>query len=264
MRILACVNQKGGVGKTTVCANLAYAISMQSYKVLIIDMDPQGHLGQSFGFFQNNRPGIDTILTKEKAFSEVIIKLSDTLDFVPAGPGLQRLESTPKGKGRGLLLKKSVQQQINDYDFILIDCPPSSGFLVVNALAVANELVVPVTADYFGMSGLSLLLSTVQNFERVLGKYNRKHFVVSRMQKRRLSQDVLAKLAHYFGDDLMPTHIAERAVLAECPSYGKPIMAYAPTSSSSKEFASLARSIIHHEEKINDEQASKSGEPLGA
>jgi len=264
MRIIACVNQKGGVGKTTVCANLAYAISMQGYKVLIIDMDPQGHLGQSFGFFQNNRPGVDAILTREKSFSEVTITLSETLSFVPAGIGLQKLESTPKGKGRGLLLKKAVQQQISDYDFILIDCPPSSGFLVVNALAVSNELVIPVTADYFGMSGLSMLLSTVHNFERVLGKYKRKWFVVSRMQKRRLSQDVLSKLTHYFGDDLVPTHIAERAILAECPSYGKPILAYAPTSSSSKEFTALAGHIIHHEEQINDKQESRSREPLGA
>ncbi|MCY7295375.1 ParA family protein [Alteromonas sp. a30] len=258
------MNQKGGVGKTTVCANLAYALSKQDYKVLVLDIDPQGHLGQSFGFFNNNRPGIDALLKDDASLEAVTISLSDTLSFIPAGPTLQKLESMPKGKGRGLLLKKAIHQPVNDYDFIVMDCPPSSGFLVVNALAAANELVVPVTADYFGMSGLSMLMSTVQNFERVLGRYKRKWFVVSRLQKRKLSEDVLKKLAHYFDDDLVPIHIAERAVLAESPSYGKPVMAYAPTSSSSREFASLAQHIIQRGEKIDDKQGSTSRESLGA
>ena len=264
MRIVACVNQKGGVGKTTICANLAYALAAKGNKVLVLDMDPQGHLGQSFGFFQNKRPGMDGLLSGQKSFDDVITTLSDQLSFVPSGPGLQKMESTPMGKGRGLILKKSVEQQISDYDFILLDCPPSSGFLVVNALAVASELLIPVTPDYFGMSGLSMLLSTIQNFERVLGKYKNRWFVVSRMQKRRLSKDVLGKLEYYFGNELVPIHIAERAVMAECPSYGKPVLAYAPNSSSSKEFEALARHILKQEDKLDDEQESGIREPIGA
>ncbi len=264
MRIVACVNQKGGVGKTTICANLAFALAQQGFKILVLDMDPQGHLGQSFGFFQNNRPGIDSVLTGQETIKNVTITLSENLSFVPAGPGLQKLESTPMGKGRGLLLKKAVKRQISDYDFIMLDCPPSSGFLVVNALAVADELLIPVTPDYFGMSGLSLLLSTIQNFERVLGKYKHRWFVVSRMQKRRLSREVLSKLEYYFGKELIPTQITERALLAECPSYGKPIMAYAPSSPSSNEFEALARHIINHEEELDDKQKSRPREPVGA
>lgn len=264
MRIIACVNQKGGVGKTTVCANLAYALSEQGRRVLVLDMDPQGHLGQSYGFFQNKRPGIDSLLSGSHNFNEIIVELSDTLSFVPSGPGLQKMESIPMGKGKGLLLKKAVQKQIRDYDFILLDCPPSSGFLVVNALAVANELLIPVTPDYFGMSGLSMLLTTVKNFEKVLGKYQHRWIVVSRMQTRRLTKDVMKKLEHYFKQSLMPVQITERAALAECPSYGKPIMAYAPNSSSSKEFEQLARHISQYEESLNESEESRRREPLGA
>lgn len=265
MRIIACVNQKGGVGKTTVCANLACALSEQGQRVLAIDLDPQGHLGQSFGYFQNRGPGIDAVFTGEQPFPGVINKLSDHLAFVASGPGLQKLESTPKGKGRGLLLKKAVRAQLSgQYDIIMLDCPPSSGFLVVNALALATELVIPVTPDYFGMSGLSMLLATVQNFERVLGQYQRKWFVVSRKQSRRLTRDVMRKLEHYFGDDLAPVHIAERAVLAECPSFGKPVVTYAPTSTSAEEFMALARHLLKQESPTNDKQQTRQREPVGA
>lgn len=243
MRIIACVNQKGGVGKTTICANLAYALSTKGKRVLAIDLDPQAQLGQSFGLFQNKRAGIDQVLNGTKGYGDVVQELSNELGFISAGPGLQRLESTPMGKGRGLLLKKAMKKAPVDYDFVLLDCPPSSGFLVVNALALANELLTPVTPDYFGLSGLSTLMATVKNFEKMLGKYQKHWIVVSRLQKRKLTNDVLKKLEHYFADSVVPVHIAERAVLAECPSHGKPILAYSPNSASSKDFLQLAETI---------------------
>lgn len=244
MRVLACVNQKGGVGKTTLCANLAYAIARRGKKVLVIDMDPQGHLGQCFGFFHNKRPGMDSILRGEHSFQEVTTTLEAGLNFVPAGVDLLKMEAVPMGKGKGLLLKKALKKQIdNRYEYIFIDCPPSSGFLVVNALAVANELLIPVTPDYFGLSGLSMLMTTVKNFEAVLGNYQAQWLVVSRKQSRKLTKDVLEKLQQYFGNNLAPVQIAERAVLAECPSFGKPIMVYAPNSPSSREFQALAKHI---------------------
>ena len=183
----------------------------------------------------------------------MINKLSDSLGFVGAGPSLQKLESTSKAKGRGLLLKKAITNQLaGKFDIVMLDCPPSSGFLVVNALAVATELMIPVTPDYFGMSGLSMLLATVQNFERILGQYQRKWFVVSRKQNRRLTREVTEKLEHYFGDNLAPVQIAERAVLAECPSFGKPVVTYAPASSSARDFVALAKHILQQERLTDD------------
>lgn len=248
MRVIACVNQKGGVGKTTICANLAYALSEREAKVLVLDMDPQGHLGQSFGFYQNKKPGIDQVLHKTKTLPDVTLALSDYLSFIPSGPGLQRLESVTMGKGRGLIIKKAMRDQLSGYDYVLMDCPPSSGFLVVNALAAAKELLIPVTPDYFGMSGLSHLLGNTKSFEKMLGEYERKWIVVSRMQARRLSDEVIAKLSHYFGDQIIPVRVMERAVLAECPSHGKPVLAYAPNSTSSKDFVKMAEIIANNGE----------------
>lgn len=250
MRVIACVNQKGGVGKTTICANLAYALSVTGKQVLAIDLDPQAQLGQSFGLFSNKRHGIDQVFHGNARLDEVAQELSATLSFISAGPGLQRLESTPMGKGRGLILKKALAKAPLQHDFVLLDCPPSSGFLVVNALAMANELLTPVTPDYFGLSGVSTLLATVKNFEKMLGKYRHHWMVVSRMQPRALTKDVMAKLERYFPNSLVPVKIAERAVLAECPSHGRPVIDYSPKCESANDFKRLAQIIIDAEVSI--------------
>lgn len=245
MRVIACVNQKGGVGKTTICANLAYALSQLGKRVLAIDLDPQAQLGQSFGLFQNKRAGIDNVINGKSMLSGVVQELSSNLGFIAAGPGLQRLESTPMGKGRGLILKKALRKAPVDYDVVLLDCPPSSGFLVVNALAMANELLTPVTPDFLGLSGLSTMIATMRNFEKMIGKYQRHWLVVSRLQQQRqLTQDALAKLKRYFPNNLVPVYIEESNVLAASPSYGQPVMSYSPDSQASKEFKQLAELVL--------------------
>lgn len=245
MRVIACVNQKGGVGKTTICANLAYALSQRGQRVLAIDLDPQAQLGQYFGLFQNKRAGIDRVLAGKSELNEVIQTLSSSLSFIAAGPALQRLESTPMGKGRGLILKKALKRAPPEVDIILLDCPPSSGFLVVNALAMANELLTPVTPDFFGLSGMSTMMATMRNFERMIGKYQKHWVVVSRMQKeRRLTSDAIAKLQRYFSNNLVPVYIEESNAVATSPSYGQPVQAWSPQSKASVAFAQLADTIL--------------------
>lgn len=245
MRVIACVNQKGGVGKTTICANLAYALSQEGKKVLAIDLDPQAQLGQYFGLFQNKKAGLDKVINGESQLSEVIQALSGTLGFIPAGPGLQRLESTPMGKGRGLILKKALKRDPTEYDVILLDCPPSSGFLVVNALAMSTELLMPVTPDFFGLSGLSTMIATMKNFERMIGKYEKHWVVISRVQTdRQLTKDAIAKLERYFPKNLIPVYIEESSVVAASPSHGQPVLSWSPNSKASKEFESLAKVIL--------------------
>ena len=243
MRIIACVNQKGGVGKTTICANLAYALSQQGKKVVAIDLDPQGHLAQCLGFYDKSQAGVDEIFHGRQQAGQVQVPVGRNLCLITAGPGLKNLESTAMGKGKGMLLKKALKGKLPDTDIVLLDCPPSSGFLVVNALALATELLVPVTPDYLGMSGVSHLMGTIKNFERVLGKYQKKWIVVSIEQKRKLTDEVKSKLKHYFSQDLLNISITEKATLAESPSHGKPVMQYAPNSASAAEFKQMALTI---------------------
>lgn len=244
MRVIACVNQKGGVGKTTICANLAYALSQQGKKVVAIDLDPQGHLAQCLGFFDKSHMGIDQVFLGKGTIEQVLLEIEPGLKLINAGPGLKNLESTAMGKGKGMILKKALRGKLPDTDIVLLDCPPSSGFLVVNALAASDELLIPVTPDYLGMSGVSHLMGTIKNFERVLGKYGKKWIVISREQKRKLTDEVKLKLEHYFRDDLLSVSVTEKAALAESPSHGLPVMKYAPRSGSSKEFKLMAQSII--------------------
>lgn len=253
MRLIACVNQKGGVGKTTVAANLAFALAQHQQKVLCIDLDPQGHLGHSLGVYDPLLDGIDAIFRQQASLNQVKVPINPNLDLIPAGVGLQKLEVTPMGKGKGLLLKKALNNQVDHYDYVILDCPPSSGFLVVNALACASELLIPVTPDYFGMAGLSQLMATVKNFERAIGNYRRTWLVVNRMQKRKLSAEVVNKLKHYFSDILVPVYLREKAVYAECPSHGKPVLGYAPRSGASRDIHKLSQFIMadrnEHEQK---------------
>ena len=245
MRVIACVNQKGGVGKTTICANLAYALSQAGQRVLAIDLDPQAQLGQYFGLYQNKKAGVDRVISGQRELRDVVQELSGNLAFIPAGPGLQRLESTPMGKGRGLILKKALKRAPPDCDVILLDCPPSSGFLVVNALAMATELLTPVTPDFFGLSGLSTMIATMRNFERMIGQYQKHWVVVSRMQSdRQLTKDAIAKLKRYFPDNLVPVFIEESSVIATSPSHGQPVQAWSPGSHASHSFATLAEIIL--------------------
>lgn len=148
------------------------------------------------------------------------------------------------GKGKGMLLKKALAKQASGYDILLIDCPPSSGFLAVNALAAVNELLIPVTPDYLGMAGLSHLLHTVKNFERLLGKYQRKWVLMSRVQPRKLSDEVRSKLDYYFGDELLPCYISEHESLAESPSHGQSVLEYAPNTAPCQEFETLATTLL--------------------
>jgi len=246
VRIVAIINQKGGVGKTTTTANLCHAIAESGSKVTVIDLDPQGHLAVSLGVTARNIGGIDEAMLKEKKVQQQLISVRDNLQLIAAGSKLKDVEQlTGNNSPRGILLKDALHGSLNDQDFVFIDCPPSSGLLVANALIAADEILIPMTSDFLALQGLSHLMGTVKRFEKALQRKYKTLLVMSRYSpNRRISSQVLNVLLTHFPKQILATVIRETALLAECPSFGKTILEYSPKSRSARDFRNLAHDFL--------------------
>jgi chromosome partitioning protein len=246
VRIVTVINQKGGVGKTTTTVNLCHALAESGKKITVIDLDPQGHLGISFGAHAQENGGISEAMLKEKSVKQQIIKVRNNLQLITAGSKLKDIEQlTGNGTPRGVLLKNALNGNLNDQDYVFIDCPPSSGLLIANALIATDEILIPMTGDFLSLQGLSHLMATVKRFEKTLKKEYKSLLVISRYaQTRRISTQVLNNLRSYFPGKILATIIREAAVLAECPSFGKTILEYSPKSRSASDFRSLADDFL--------------------
>lgn len=245
-RVVAIINQKGGVGKTTTSANLTHALAKAGKKVTVIDLDPQGHLAVSFGEFNRNTSGIDEVLLGITDISENLVAVRENLQLIVAGPRLQEIEQLSEGGAkRGDLLRKALHENLSDQDFVFIDCPPSSGLLVANALFAADEILVPMTSDFLALQGLSHMMGTIKRFEKALQRKYKLFLVMSRYAStRRISKDVLSTMLQHFPQQVLGTVIRETALLAECPSFGKTILEYRPGSRSARDFRSLAKDFL--------------------
>ncbi|MDD2759642.1 MAG: ParA family protein [Methylomonas sp.] len=245
-RIVAVLNQKGGVGKTTTSANLTHALARMGKKVIVIDLDPQCHLAVALGMVDSQQAGIDQVLFGHSTLAQQLLPVRENLHLVAAGPRLQEIEQLSKGAShRGDLLRKALKANDSDQDFIFIDCPPSSGILVANALLATDELLVPMTSDFLALQGLSHLMGTLKKFETALNKKYRLQLVMSRYNPaRRLSRDVLDTIKKYFPGQILATPIRETAALAECPSFGKTIFEYRSGWRSAQDFEALAADFL--------------------
>jgi chromosome partitioning protein len=250
VRIVAIINQKGGVGKTTTTANLCHAIAETGLKVTAIDLDPQGHLAVSFGVTAQNTGGIDEAMLKNKKIHQQLIFVRDNLQLIIPGSKLKEIEHLADNNSpRGVLLRDALHEGLNDQDFVFIDCPPSSGLLVANALIAADEILIPMASDFLALQGLSHLMGTVKRFEKALARKYKTLLVMSRYSpNRRISNQVLNVLLTHFPEQILATVIRETALLAECPSFGKTILEYSPKSRSARDFRSLAHDFL--EDKV--------------
>lgn len=247
MRLIAVINQKGGVGKTTTTSNLAHALALKGRRVTAIDLDPQGHLTACFGLDQRNQSGLDEVLLDGVPIMQHVVNVREHLDLVPAGCDLNRFEQiTEGGAKRGRMLKRAIDGHFDDRDFLLLDCPPASGLIAVNALFAADEVLVPVGGDYLSLHGLSYLISTFKNFEHLLGHRLSQWIVVTRFQaRRRLAREVLEKLLEYFPGRVLKTAIRENVALAECPSFGQTIFEYKRSSNGADDYRDLAVDLVN-------------------
>lgn len=253
-RLVAIINQKGGVGKTTTTANLCHALAESGKKVTVIDFDPQGHLAVSFGIVTHEISGIDLAMLKEKRIDDVVMPVRENLQLVPAGSKLKDVEQmSSNGSPRGVLLRDALKGQLADQDFIFIDCPPSSGLLVANALIATHEVLVPMASDFLALQGLSHLMATIKRFEGALKRQYKLSVVISRfMTTRRISGQVLNILLSHFPNQVLATVIRETALLAECPSFGQTILEYSPKSRSARDFRNLANDFLENRVMTND------------
>ncbi len=243
-KIIAIVNQKGGVGKTTTTINVAAQLSTDKQSVLIVDLDPQGNASSGLGILKEQAPQTTYDLIRgEVTLDQVTHKTNVAQLFVvPANANLAGAEVELVGKARREFALADALKGAN-YDYILIDCPPSLGLLTINALTAANSVFIPVQAEYYALEGLSQLLNTIQ---AVKGSTNPNiellGIALTMFDKRNsLSEQVQSEVKNYFGDKLFKTVIPRNVRLAEAPSYGKTIYEHDRWSKGARAYKALAK-----------------------
>ena len=244
--MLTVINQKGGVGKTTTTLNLAHAVAQHGKRVLCIDLDPQAHLTAGFGLLNQSQQGIAGMLLDGIDFASVVLPARENLDLIPAGERLGELEHLNQGGAkRGWMLRDAINEHAQQYDYVFIDCPPSSGILGMNALLATKEVLIPVSGDFFALQGLSRLMGIFQHIEEVLKTQTEKWVVLTRYQdRRRLARDVRDKIMGYFPKHVYSTPIRETVALAESPGFGKTIFEYQRKSNGAIDYMGLANDVM--------------------
>lgn len=248
--VLVVMNQKGGVGKTTTTLNLSHALSQLGKKILLIDSDPQGHLGNCLGINEANAKGLDQVLLKGVDIQQLSLNIRQDIDILVAGSSLGEMEtkSDSSGATRGYRLHDALAFTKNDslYDYILVDCPPAAGLLAMNAILAADEMLIPVTGDYLALQGLSRLIQVVTHIEKRLEKSTPKWFVLTRFHERRkLAREIRQKMIAYFPRQVLKTSIRENVSLAESPGFGQTIFEYQPKSHGSQDYKQLADDYLY-------------------
>ncbi len=240
------MNQKGGVGKTTTTVNLGHALALAGKKVTLLDMDPQGQVAISLGL-RNGQAGLDRVLLQGDKLDDYLIAARDNLKVVCAGDNLVDFEHVVTGgSSRGYALRRAIEvSSLLAEDFVLIDCPPSSGLLGLNAMFAADELIIPVSGDYLSLQGLSRMMQILKRSETLLGRNIRVWIVSTRMRLRqRLTEEVRLRLLKYFPGRVLNTMVRENVSLAECPSFGKSIFDYQEKSTGAEDYQSLAQDLL--------------------
>lgn len=234
MKIISVFNQKGGVGKTTTNINLCAYLAMQGYKVLAIDIDPQGNTTSGFGFDKSSlEKSTYNLLTEDIGAKDIMkrCELIDNLYLIPstqelAGAEIELIES--EGRGKQTILRDKLMEIKDEFDFAFIDCPPSLGLLTINALTSSNSVFIPIQCEFYALEGVSQLVNTINLIKKSLNKKLDIEGVVLTMfdNRTKLCNEVANEVNKYFKDKLYKTTIVRNIRLAEAPSFGLPIMLY--------------------------------------
>jgi chromosome partitioning protein len=253
-KIIAVANQKGGVGKTTTSINLAAGLAVEEKKVLLVDTDPQGNATSGSGVpRQANRKTLYHVVFGNEKIENIILPTElPLLKVLPADKNLAGAEvELVDIDNREFKLKELLATIKNEYDFIIIDCPPSLGLLTLNGLTAADSLLVPIQCEYFALEGVTELFDTLARLRRGLNP----HLIIEGLlltmydERTNLSAAVAKDLRDFYGQQVLQTVIPRNVRLAEAPSYGKPIILYDIRSRGAESYIQLAKEILSHEQK---------------
>ncbi|MFQ5746808.1 MAG: ParA family protein [Gemmatimonadota bacterium] len=254
-RVISIANQKGGVGKTTTAINLGASLAVAERRTLVIDCDPQGNATSGFGIRKEaGRPSIYDCLVNGHAVSDAIRREVHfgCLDVLPASRDLAGAEvELIEWPNRERVLRRAIEPIRSDYDYVLIDSPPSLGLLTLNALVAADTVLIPIQCEFYALEGLSQLLNTVRIVQRSVNTGLGIEGVLLTMYDTRLnlSKQVAGEAREYFGAKVFRTFIPRNVRLAEAPSFGKPIALYDLLSTGARGYLSLAREILQGDEE---------------
>jgi len=277
MRSIAIINQKGGVGKTTTAVNLGAALSDLGRRVCLIDLDPQAHASLHMGVaLTDDRPSIYQVLTSDTRLSEVRTAIDDNLSLIPSHLDLAAAEMELAGEvGREVILRDKLVLDDGDFDYLIIDCPPSLGVLTLNALTAVKEVFLPLQPHFLALHGFGKLLRTIDVVAQRLNPSLRLTGVVLCMYESgtRLAAEVTSDVHEFFEQnkaqstawadaETFQTRIRRNIRLAEAPSFGQSIFQYAPSSNGAADYRSLAREVLGLPPNEADEQTSGPGTPF--
>ncbi|AQP84002.1 ParA family protein [Listeria monocytogenes] len=250
-KVIALANQKGGVGKTTSSVNLSSSLAFLGKKVLLVDIDPQGNASSGVGVNKGEiEHCIYDVLVDDIAIQDVLQKTDlDNLNVIPATIQLAgaEVELVP-AISREIRLKKAIDSIRDDYDYVIIDCPPSLGLLTLNALTAADSVLIPVQCEYYALEGLSQLLNTIRIVQKHLNEDLQIEGVLLTMLDARtnLGIQVIEEVKKYFQNKVFNTIIPRNVRLSEAPSHGKPILLYDAKSKGAEVYLELAKEVVAH------------------
>lgn len=244
--IIAFCNQKGGVGKTTCALNIAVGLSLLKKKVLLIDFDPQAHLTYSLGLDAHDLQGTIYSVMKGTTKPESAITQIRNTKVLPANLDLCRLETEMADLPQKEMILKNRLAELAGFQYVIIDCPPASGLLTVNALVACQEVFIPLQMEFLALKGMSRLLSMIEEVKKNFNKDSPTYRIIPTRydSRKRLNKAIMEKVRERFGPLVFKTVIRENISVAEAPSFGQSIFEYAPKSHGAEDYLAICKEIV--------------------